>query len=357
MAEAVSAKPPLLTSYFSQKPISFLSKTNFISLRPQNFHQSCLVSQTTKFQLLKPSNSLKPINSRNLRFSSSNAYNGEEGGDMKSSVDDESEEEEEEDRGESSMPGRFRHLTKEVPDRPIRWPYLIPLPFGIYAWRTVLWELSNWKKGFLAIGQFLGYLLKLVLAVVLHFIGPPVTSIIRCVETALYTIQSVYSGIVAAAPVQELTVIILLTSTLLAIAEAVVPDSANSQPYLLTLAGIVGLAAVTDFIPELVFWLLLMGIFCFSRFFKKRDLVTSLLPAAAALSAVGQPWLRLVVITSYVALAISHHSKKLSEGNSNAEATSPVRKLPAPLLVAALTIGIHLAARWIRYRHLTWMIV
>ncbi|KAF5183523.1 Udp-glycosyltransferase 83a1 [Thalictrum thalictroides] len=273
------------------------------------------------------------------------------GGETKSVVVDESEEA----RGDSTMPSRFRYLTKEAPDRPVRWPWLIAVAFGIYAWRTVLWELSNWKKGLLAIGKFMGYLLKLALAVVLHFIGTPITGLIRCIETALYTVRSVYSGIVAAAPIQELTVIILLTSTLLAIAEAAVPDSVNSQPYLLTLSGIVGLAAVTDFIPELVFWLLLMGIFCFSCFFKKRDLVTSLLPMAAALSAVGQPWLRLVVITSYVALAISHHSKKLSD--SNVEAASAVRKLPAPLLVAALTIGIHVAAKWIRYRHLTWMIV
>lgn len=256
------------------------------------------------------------------------------------------------------MPERFRYLTKEAPDQPVRWPWLIALAFGLYTWRTVLWELSNWKKGALAIANFVGSLLKLALAIVYPFIGPLITSLIRCIETVLYTIRSIYSGIVAAAPVQELTVIILLTSVLLAIAEAAVPDSANSQPYLLTLAGIIGFAAVTDFIPELVFWLLLMGIFCFARFFKKRDLVSSALPVAAALSAVGQTWLRVVVMISYVTLAIFHFKKKLSDGvGADVEAASTVKKLPAPLVVAALTIGIHVAAKWVRYRHLTWMIV
>lgn len=38
---------------------------------------------------------------------------------------DNSGEEETDVRGESSMPERFRYLTKEVPEKPIRWPLLI----------------------------------------------------------------------------------------------------------------------------------------------------------------------------------------------------------------------------------------
>lgn len=30
-----------------------------------------------------------------------------------------------ESRGESSMPERFRYLTKEAPEKPLRWPFLI----------------------------------------------------------------------------------------------------------------------------------------------------------------------------------------------------------------------------------------
>ena len=32
-------------------------------------------------------------------------------------------------RGESTMPDRFRYLTKEAPDSPVRWPYFVGLSF------------------------------------------------------------------------------------------------------------------------------------------------------------------------------------------------------------------------------------
>ncbi|CAK9177887.1 unnamed protein product [Ilex paraguariensis] len=150
--------------------------------------------------------------------------------------------------------------------------------------------------------------------------------------------------------------IIMLASAVLAIAEATVPDSVNGQPYLLTLAGVIGFAAVRGYISELFFWMLLLGLFGFARFIKKRDYVSSALPVAAVLAAVGEPWVRFVVIASYLALAITHHSKKPSEGKE-VEATATSRPVPIPLLCAALAIGVRVAAKWAGYRHLTWMIV
>ncbi|XP_042520070.1 uncharacterized protein LOC122093709 [Macadamia integrifolia] len=312
-----------------------------------------------RIQLLRTSSdpvilrsSWKPVgfSSRRSKGFSARAENGE--GEPKNVID-----EAEAARGESTMPSRFRYLTKEAPDRPVRWPWLIALAFLVYGWRTVLWELSNWRKLALGIAQFVGYISKLVLAIIFHFIGEPVTALIRFIETTLYTLRSIYSGIVASAPVPELTVVIMMTSVVLAIAEATVPDSVNSQTYILTIAGILAFGAVWGSIPELLFWLLLLGLFAFSRFVKKRDGVSSALPVAAALAAVGQPWVRAVVLVSYLALAITHHSKKLEEGNTDVEVGTTVRRLPLPLLGAALVIGIHLAAKWVRYRHLTWMIV
>lgn len=258
---------------------------------------------------------------------------------------------EEEARGQSTMPERFRYLAKEAPNPPVRWPYFIALFFLIYAWRAVIWELFNWKKAVVGITHFLGYLLKLTLALIFHFIGDPVTSLIRVVETGIYTVRSFYSGIVAYAPIPELTTIIMLASATLSIAEAAVPDSVNSQPYLLTLAGLIGFAAVKGLISEPFFWALLLGLFGFSRFAKKRDYVTSALPAATVLAAIGEPWVRVIVMASYLALAITHHSKQPSEGDAI------VRRVPIPLLCAALAIGIRVAAKWAGRRHLTWMIV
>ncbi|CAB4274366.1 unnamed protein product [Prunus armeniaca] len=262
---------------------------------------------------------------------------------------------EEETGGESTMPERFRYLTKEAPDPPVRWPWFVALVFLIYAWRAVLLELANWRKAVLAVVRFVGYLLKLILALIFHFLGDPITFIIRFIETTIYALRSFYSGIVAYAPIPELTTVIMLASTVLAIAEAVVPNSINCQPFLLTASGVVGYAAVTGYISEPFFWTILVGLYGYSRFVKKRDDVTSALPAAAVLAAVGEPYIRVLVISSYLALAILHHTKKLSERKEEIVVTN--RKLPMPLLGVALAIGIHLAAKWAGYRHLTWMIV
>lgn len=204
--------------------------------------------------------------------------------------------------------------------------------------------------------HFLGYLSKLALALIFHFIGDPITSMIRGIETALYTVRAFYSGIVANAPVPELTMTIMLASVVLAIAEATVPDSVSSQPYLLSIAGLTGFAAVRGFISEPFFWALLMGMFGFARFVKKRDYVSSALPVAAVLAAVGEPWVRVVVMASYLALAIIHHSNKPLEVKET-ETPATVRGVPITLLCAALAIGVRVAAKWAGYRHLTWMIV
>ncbi|KAK8941298.1 hypothetical protein KSP39_PZI010199 [Platanthera zijinensis] len=259
-------------------------------------------------------------------------------------------------RGESSMPERFRYLSKEVPDRPVRWPWFIAPFFLLYAWRTVFWELSNWKKAALTILGAIGWLLKLALAFVFRFIGTPITRLIRCVEFALHTIRYAYGNIIAFTPVSELTHIILFTTTILSIAEAAVPDSVNSQQYLLTLTGIVAFGTVRGFVPELPFWVILSGMFFYSKFIEKRDSVSAFLPSAALLAAIGEPWVRCVVITSYLALSITHYAK-----HSNDDARKAIlrnnKRLPLPLLLASLAIGINFSAKWIRHRHLTWMVV
>ncbi|KAL0362328.1 UNVERIFIED_CONTAM: hypothetical protein Scaly_1188000 [Sesamum calycinum] len=201
------------------------------------------------------------------------------------------------------------------------------LAFMLYAWRTVLWELSNWRAAVAAIGRLLTYISKFVLALIFHFIGAPVTSLIRGVETIFYTIRAFYSGIVASAPIPELTLIIMLVSAVLAVAEAASPDTVNSQPHLLTVAGLIGFAAVANYISEPLF-----------------------------LDITREPWVRVIVMASYLALAIFHHSNIPSHLKEDEDAGA-INRVPVPLLCAALAIGIRVAAKWAGYRHLTWMIV
>ncbi|XVF52055.1 hypothetical protein PTKIN_Ptkin04bG0234300 [Pterospermum kingtungense] len=345
-----------LASNFAVKPSLSPLKTSSISRRHTVLsHQQTLSSFPSKIQDFNPKPSLTFLTLPGTRLGLSrngksefhvNAGDGGEGGDV--------DEAERLARGESTMPERFRYLTKEAPDPPVRWPFFVALAFLLYAWKAVLFELSNWRKAAFGILHFTGYLLKLALALIFHFIGDPITSFIRCIETLIYSIRAFYSGIVAYAPVRELTVIIVLASAVLAIAEATVPNSISCQPYMLTVSGLIGYAAVTGYISEPLYWTLLLGLYGFSRIIKKRDDVTSALPVAAVMAAIGEPWVRILVITSYLALAIFHHSSKITE---QTEGVATEKRLPMPLLGAALAIGIHLAAKWAGYRHLTWMIV
>ncbi|GER53276.1 hypothetical protein STAS_30778 [Striga asiatica] len=267
------------------------------------------------------------------------------------------EKEEVQDREESSMPERFRHLTKEVPAKPLRWPWVIALAFMAYAWRAVLWELFNWKRALTAIGRFLAYISKIILALIFRFIGDPLTSSIRAVETALYSVRAFYSSIISHAPISELATIVMLTSAVLAVAETAVPDSVDSQPYMLTLAGLIGLAAVRNYITELFFWTLLVVLFWFNSSVKGRDYVSSALPVAAVLVAVGEPWVRVVTMGLYLGLAVFYRSRRPVDLKEDGDGGVRRKRVPLPLLCAGLAIGARVAAKWAGYRHLTWMIV
>nr|XP_043606110.1 uncharacterized protein LOC122578259 [Erigeron canadensis] len=264
-------------------------------------------------------------------------------------------------RGESTMPERFRYLTKEAPDPPLIWPYFIASGFLVYAWRTVLWELYNWKRAATSILQFLGYLSKLVLALIFHFIGDPITYTIRAIETTIYTLRAFYSQVVAYTPIPELSTVILVASAILAISEVASPNSVDDQWHMLTVSGLTGYFAVKGMIGDLVFWTLLFGLYSFSRFIKKRDYVSSALPVAAVLAGVGEPWVRFVVIGSFLALSVVQYSRNQPEEEKGEGFTTTTttggRRVPVPLLCAALAIGVRVAARWAGYRHLTWMVV
>lgn len=237
--------------------------------------------------------------------------------------------------------------------------YVTALAVLAYAWRTVLFELLNWRKNAVGVFKLLGYVGKLFLAFIFHFIGDPITSVIRFSENIFYSIRAFYSSIVAYAPVPDLIIIITLSAFTLAVAEATVPDAVKNQQLLLTISGLIGYFALRGFISEPFLWTLLVSIYSFSRFIKKRDDVSAALPAATVMAAIGEPWVRAVVLASYIALAINHHSDKLGRIKSDNRGleVDAVVVPPLPLLGVALAIGIRLAAKWAGYRHLTWMIV
>ncbi|KAL4569873.1 hypothetical protein LXL04_025517 [Taraxacum kok-saghyz] len=300
------------------------------------------------------------IGRKNLSFVVKSTSSDGEGEQVKNSTpNDVNNEAEMQARGQSTMPERFRYLTKEVPEPPIRWPYFVALGFLVYAWRTVLWELSNWKKAATSILQFLGYISKLSLAIIFHFLGDPITSTITAIETTFHTLRAFYSQIVAYTPIPELSTVIMLASLILAISEVASPSSLDNQWHMLTVSGLIGYFAVKGMIGDLPFWTILFGLFSFSRFIKKRDYVSSVLPVAAVLAGVGEPWVRVVAMGGFLALSVVQYSKNIPEEGSEGVGTTTTgeRRVPIPLLCAALAIGVRIAARWAGYRHLTWMVV
>lgn len=264
-----------------------------------------------------------------------------------------------ESRGQSSMPERFRYLTKEVPEKPLRWPLLIVLALLLYTWRTVWWELSPYIMPVAGVFwwsiQSIGYILRFGFVYVLWVLTHPLFASIRLVETILNTIQDFYSLVINHTPIQELTKGVILASLVLSIAEAAVPGSVNRQPYLLTVAGIIGFVAVRGYISELFFWTLLLGLFSFGRWVKNRDYVSSALPVAAVLAAVGEPWIQALAMVSYLSLAVVQYSRGATDEKER-EGASMGMRAPFPLLWAAFAICVRLAAKWTGYRHLTWMV-
>ncbi|CAN0896902.1 hypothetical protein LINGRAHAP2_LOCUS18785 [Linum grandiflorum] len=265
--------------------------------------------------------------------------------------------------GGSTLPDRFRYLTEEAPDPPPKWLLFTALGFILYTWRAVLFEFRRWIpviKFPIGIFPFMADIIKLLIAQFVYFITHPVTPLLQFLETIIYVAHSIYTRILNYTSVSEFTLMILLSSAVLAVGEAAVPDSVSSQRYILTFAGLVGLAAVANYISEPLFWTVLVGMYVFSRWVRKRGDVAAALPAAAVFTAIGEPWVRVLVMGSYVGLAIYHHSKNLSregEGEEVDEMGMEGFQVPAPLLCAAMAIGIKVAAKWAGYRHLTWMVV
>ncbi|KAL1327714.1 hypothetical protein AAHE18_13G322000 [Arachis hypogaea] len=272
---------------------------------------------------------------------------------------------EKEARARSTMPERLRHIHLSMnfllcrgtekgfdmsPNFIVAFLWLFIariLGFLIYAWIAVLFELSNWKNAVFDIVRFVGNLFTYLFAILYRFIGSPITFGIRCMEDSIYTVRAFYSWTINNAPIPELTTIIVLVSVVLAIAEATVPNCTNKEPYVLTVSGFIGYAAVRGYISELFFWTLLLGLYAFSKLIKKRDNISCAMTVAAVLAAVGET----------LALATYQYSQTLFEGKQVENQEMIKKRIPVLLLSAALAMGLRLTTKWAGYRHLTWMIV
>lgn len=133
---SLNSKSPLimsitLSTLFSKTPIK-PSPPQF----PPRLHQSHGSSPPVFSPLTKKA---KPLNKLQISHSFYGSFKKSVDGfvvkaqNESGSVENGGGEEEMDVRGESSMPERFRYLTKEAPDKPVRWPLLIgKLNFPIF---------------------------------------------------------------------------------------------------------------------------------------------------------------------------------------------------------------------------------
>ncbi|KAJ3698605.1 hypothetical protein LUZ61_002310 [Rhynchospora tenuis] len=244
--------------------------------------------------------------------------------------------------GDSSIPEQFKHLAKEAPNPPNKWLLFSGFALLLYTWRAVLWELSKY-------GSVLLSLANIILEPIKQLLRIPMLLLSAIYTFFVYTFQTIcfYT------PVPELTRVIFFSSIVLSIGGAVSSDSIDRQKHLLSLAGIVSFLTVCGFVPEVLFWVFLSGLFSYSFFVRKSNVALAGLTPATALAAIGEPWLRGFVIILYLVVAIGQYSKYTEV--ERAKVRGKMVKTPLPLQVAALSIGISVAAAWARNRHLLWM--
>ncbi|KAJ4792224.1 Embryo defective 1923 [Rhynchospora pubera] len=244
--------------------------------------------------------------------------------------------------GDSSIPDQMKHLAKEAPDPPNKWLLFSGFALLLYTWRAILWELSKYESVLLPVVNIILDPIKLLLRIPMLLLSAIYTFVVYTFQTiCFYT------------PVPELTRVIFFSSIVLSIGGAVSTDSIDSQKHLLSLAGIVSFLTVCGYVPEVLFWVFLSGLFSYSFFVRQTDVVLAGLTPATALAAIGEPWVRGFVIILYLVVAIMQYFKYTEV--ERAKVRGKMVMTPLPLQVAALSIGISMAAAWARHRHLLWM--
>lgn len=165
-------------------------------------------------------------------------------------------------------------------------------------------------------------------------------------------------------PLSKITTFILLTSAAVAVAEATAPNSVTEQRYLLTIAGFVGFGYNLRIIPDIILWSIPLCFLLYSKFFKKRNAVSAALPCAALLFSVNVPWFffKEFVMLAYFGLAAFHHfhlsrSSSIASAAESADSlTNGTKLLPWVVFMAGLSMGIHVGFKWLRWRHVIWMV-
>lgn len=257
----------------------------------------------------------------------------------------------------SYLPPQLRELTEEVPKPFNPLPWLAGFAILFLIREVIVSELRHWPKAAL-VG--LNALIRFVLgfpgvSTLLESAAPLLAAVVTGTAWFFLFVQGVYAFIIERTPVQAIVKAIILASAVLGIGEATKMNAVNSQPYTLSMAALFGLGAVLGFFPSSVFVVLLFALVLFSSLVMKRDIVSAVMPVAAVLAAVAEPWVRGVALVFFFALAVyenwkSPEKEQIPLGNS-------VRSNGQLMIMFGLSlmVGMSAAAQWLYFRHLIWL--
>ncbi|KAJ7516545.1 hypothetical protein O6H91_22G062300 [Diphasiastrum complanatum] len=220
--------------------------------------------------------------------------------------------------------------------------------------KVIMMELVRWVHAgvalvalFLDVGQY-GFSLLLKNA------REPVVWTATLTGWVWFAITDIYAIILDMTPVKALIKAIVFSSAVLSLGEAVQSDAVSSQADALGIAAILGLAGVLGLVHHTLFTLALGLLTMYLAWFRKAGLVSAAIPATAVLVAVAEPIVQASAFASFLLITLytnwsQHEPKK--------DATVEKHKSPGILKVAALAVGIRLAAEWLYARHLVWLAV
>lgn len=257
----------------------------------------------------------------------------------------------------TSLPPQLRELTVEVPERFNPLPWLAGFAFLFITREVIVSELQHWPKDALVgLNALIGFVLRFPgVSTLLESAAPVLAAVITGTAWFFLFVKTVYAFIIERTPVQAIVKAIILASAVLGIGEATKMNAVNNQPYTLTIAALFGLGAVLGFFPSSVFVVLLFALVLFSSLVMKRDIVSAVMPVAAVLAAVAEPWVRGVALAFFLALALyenwkSPEKEQISLGNS-------VRSNGQLMTMFGLSlmVGMSAAAQWLYFRHLIWL--
>lgn len=254
----------------------------------------------------------------------------------------------------SNLPPQLREYSKEVPEPFNPLPWLAGFAFLYITRDVVKVELLHWVK-FALVG--LNALVHFVLWFpnLLESAAMVLAAVTTGTAWSFLLVKEVYAFIIDMTPVRAIVKSIILAFAVLGIGEATKMNAVSSQPKTLSMAALFGLGAVLGFFPSSVFVVLLFSLVLFSSLVMKRDRVSALMPVAAVLAAVAEPWVRSVALAFFLALAVyenwkSPEKEEIPLGNSVRSSGQPMI-----LFVLSLMAGMSAAAQWLYFRHLIWL--